>query len=46
MSRESTWQSLALRNTQLSNMVQDIQSTGLGTLKDLYLGIIPPLSRE
>ncbi|CAM1508997.1 Fc.00g027360.m01.CDS01 [Cosmosporella sp. VM-42] len=38
------WQSFTLRNDQLSRIAQDIQSTGLGSLEDIYLGIIPPLS--
>ncbi|KAF4467779.1 ankyrin repeat [Fusarium albosuccineum] len=34
-----------LRNTQLSRMAQDIQSTGLGSLDQVYYSIIPPLSQ-
>ncbi|KLU91868.1 hypothetical protein MAPG_10817 [Magnaporthiopsis poae ATCC 64411] len=41
---DSTWQSIALRNTRLSKMAQDIQATGLGSLEEIYLAIIPPLS--
>ncbi|KAF7552239.1 hypothetical protein G7Z17_g4467 [Cylindrodendrum hubeiense] len=41
-----TWQNFTLRNDQLSNMVQDIHTTGLGTLDQVYLSIIPPLSAE
>ncbi|KAJ4077796.1 hypothetical protein NW761_012114 [Fusarium oxysporum] len=46
MSDQPTWQSIALHSTRLSKLAQDIQSTGLGSLEDVYLGIIPPLSRE
>jgi ankyrin repeat protein len=42
--RDPTWQTFALHNAELSRMVQEIQSTGLGTLEDIYLSIIPPLS--
>ncbi|KAL8281863.1 hypothetical protein RB597_009535 [Gaeumannomyces tritici] len=41
---DSAWQSIALRNTRLSKMAQDIQATGLGSLEEIYLAIIPPLS--
>ncbi|KAK3341780.1 hypothetical protein B0T25DRAFT_511143, partial [Lasiosphaeria hispida] len=44
MSGDSTWQSIALYSTRLSKMAQDIQTTGLGTLEEIYQGIIPPLS--
>ncbi|KAK4122032.1 hypothetical protein N657DRAFT_682498 [Parathielavia appendiculata] len=40
------WQSFALHNPRLSKMVEDIQSTGLGSLEDIYLSVIPPLSTE
>ncbi|KAJ4308776.1 hypothetical protein N0V84_011892 [Fusarium piperis] len=46
VSDQPTWQSIALHSTRLSKLAQDIQSTGLGSLEDIYLGIIPPLSRE
>jgi ankyrin repeat protein len=42
----NAWQSFTLRNVHLSKMAQDIQSTGLGSLEDIYLSIIPPLSME
>ncbi|KAJ4016132.1 hypothetical protein NW758_015116 [Fusarium oxysporum] len=38
-----SWKSFKLRNSQLSKMVQDIQTTGLGTAADVYLSVIPPL---
>ncbi|CAI6089116.1 unnamed protein product [Clonostachys chloroleuca] len=46
VSDQPTWQSIALHSTRLSKLAQDIQSTGLGSLEDVYLSIIPPLSRE
>jgi ankyrin repeat protein len=39
-----TWNSLRLQNAQLMNLATEIQSTGLGSLREIYLGIIPPLS--
>ncbi|KAL8365070.1 hypothetical protein RB595_004064 [Gaeumannomyces hyphopodioides] len=45
-SGDSTWQSIALRNSRLSKMAQDIQTTGLGSLEEIYLAIIPPLSAQ
>ncbi|RYP44949.1 hypothetical protein DL768_008642 [Monosporascus sp. mg162] len=39
----NAWQSFTLRNTVLSKMAQDIQGTGLGSLDQIYLSIIPPL---
>jgi len=45
-SGDLAWQSFTLHNTQLSEMAQDIQSTGLGSLSEIYLSIIPPLSGE
>ncbi|KAF5013070.1 hypothetical protein FDECE_897 [Fusarium decemcellulare] len=41
---DSTWKSFALQNTQLSRMAQDIHNTELGTLEEVYLSIVPPLS--
>ncbi|KAL8399273.1 hypothetical protein RB596_007914 [Gaeumannomyces avenae] len=41
---DSAWQSISLRNTRLSKMAQDIQATGLGSLEEIYLAIVPPLS--
>ncbi len=42
----STWQSITLSNLTLSKMVEDIESTGLGSRQEIYLSIIPPLSTE
>ncbi|KAK4247683.1 hypothetical protein C7999DRAFT_41018 [Corynascus novoguineensis] len=42
----AAWQSFTLHNSQLSKMAQDIQNTGLGTLEEVYLCIIPPLNME
>jgi ankyrin repeat protein len=38
------WKSFTLQNSLLSKLAQDIQSTGLGTLEEIYLCMIPPLS--
>lgn len=38
-----SWQHFKLQNQQLSKMVQDIQTTGLGNASDIYLSVIPPL---
>ncbi|KAK0726114.1 hypothetical protein B0H67DRAFT_480204, partial [Lasiosphaeris hirsuta] len=38
--------SFALHTGRLSKMAQDIQSTGLGSLEEVYLCILPPLSME
>ena len=46
MRDDGTWQSFTLHNNQLSAMAQAIQSTGLGTLEEVYMCIIPPLSAE
>lgn len=40
------WHSFTLRNARLSKMAQEIYSTGLGSLDQIYLSIIPPLSEE
>lgn len=42
----SSWQSFTLQNTTLSRIAQDVHRTGLGSLEDVYLSIIPPLSIE
>ena len=39
-----SWQSFTLHSVQLSKLAQDIQTTGIGTLEEVYLCIIPPLS--
>lgn len=41
---ESPWM-ISLHNAQLSKLAQDIQSTGIGSLEEVYISIIPPLSR-
>ncbi|RYP78372.1 hypothetical protein DL771_000557 [Monosporascus sp. 5C6A] len=40
------WKSFTLRNDQLSKMVHEVHNTGLGSLDQIYLSIIPPLSME
>ncbi|KAK7393916.1 hypothetical protein QQX98_013302 [Neonectria punicea] len=40
------WHSFTLRNDRLSTLAQDIHSTGLGTLEEIYQYIIPALSGE
>ncbi|KAL2270538.1 hypothetical protein VTJ83DRAFT_2722 [Remersonia thermophila] len=44
VSDDSAWQRFALQNTRLSKLAQEIQDTGLGSLDDINLSIIPPLS--
>ncbi|KAI9147138.1 Ankyrin repeat, PH and SEC7 domain containing protein secG [Paramyrothecium foliicola] len=39
-----SWLSCRLQNDQLSRMAQEVQNTGLGSLQDIYLSIVPPLS--
>lgn len=41
----SALKSFALHNAKLSKLCQGIQATGLGSLDEVYLCIIPPLSR-
>ncbi|ETS83858.1 hypothetical protein PFICI_05734 [Pestalotiopsis fici W106-1] len=36
--------SISLRNEQFTKLARTIQSTGLGSLDDIYLSMIPPLS--
>ncbi|KAF5538515.1 ankyrin repeat [Fusarium mexicanum] len=43
-SNGGSWHSFTLWNNQLSKMVQEVQSTGLGSAGDIYFSIIPPLS--
>ncbi|KAM3516176.1 hypothetical protein MY11210_000198 [Beauveria gryllotalpidicola] len=45
-SNDSAWQSFTLRNDYLSKMAHEIEGTGLGSLDQVYLSIIPPLSAE
>ncbi|RYP78165.1 hypothetical protein DL769_003246 [Monosporascus sp. CRB-8-3] len=46
VSGDSTWKSIALHSTRLSKLAQDIQATGFGSLEEIYLAIVPPLSAE
>ena len=41
---QNSWQFFTLHSAQLSKLAQNIQSTGIGTLEEVYLCIIPPLS--
>lgn len=38
------WQQFTLQNLHLSRLAQEIHATGLGSLEDVYLCLIPPLS--
>ena len=40
-----TWSSPALENAKLLGIAREIENTGLGSLDQVYLSIIPPLSR-
>lgn len=40
----STWQSMALRSSQISKLAQGIEATGLGNQNEVYLAIIRALS--
>lgn len=40
------WKKFKLRNNKLSQMVQDIHATGLGTLGEIYARVVTPLSRQ
>ncbi|KAF4333350.1 ankyrin repeat [Fusarium beomiforme] len=44
LSNASPWQFLSFHNTTLSKLAKNIQSAGLGSLEEVYLAIIPPLS--
>ncbi|CAF3624587.1 unnamed protein product [Fusarium graminearum] len=43
---DASWTIFTLRNNHLSNLIQDIHSTGLGSLDQIYLSVITPLSQE
>ncbi|KAF7524027.1 hypothetical protein G7054_g11554 [Neopestalotiopsis clavispora] len=45
-SSSQAWQSFTLRSDQLMKLARTIQSTGLGSLDDIYLSMIPSLSVE
>jgi ankyrin repeat protein len=40
----ASWKDFTLQNATLSRMVEDVHRTGLGSLGDIYMSIIPPLS--
>ena len=40
----ASWQSFTLHSTIVTRVIQDVQRTGLGSLEDIYMNIIPPLS--
>ncbi|KAK0372576.1 hypothetical protein CLIM01_10071 [Colletotrichum limetticola] len=42
----TSWKSFVLHNSQLSQLARDIESTGLGSLSDAHLSMIPALSFE
>ncbi|KAF4997521.1 hypothetical protein FDECE_12051 [Fusarium decemcellulare] len=44
--KKGEWKSFRFRHEELSRMVQDISNTGLGSLDQIYLSVIPPLSAE
>lgn len=43
---KGAWKQFTLHYTELSAMARDINGAGLGTLEDVYLSIIPPLSEK
>ncbi|UZP40203.1 hypothetical protein NXS19_008019 [Fusarium pseudograminearum] len=43
---DASWKIFTLRNNHLSKMIQNIHNTGLGSLDQIYLSIVTPLSRE
>ncbi|RSL84277.1 hypothetical protein CEP51_003995 [Fusarium floridanum] len=45
-SKGTGWKSFKFHHEDLSRMVQDISNTGLGSLDQIYLCVIPPLSAE
>jgi ankyrin repeat protein len=42
----STWNLLTLRNKKLTKLAREIADTGLSSLEDIFLCIIPPLSAQ
>ncbi|KAF8532929.1 hypothetical protein BDD12DRAFT_901166 [Trichophaea hybrida] len=42
----TSWQSFTLQNTTLSRIAHLVHRAGLGSLEDVYISIIPPLSIE
>ncbi|KIL92302.1 hypothetical protein FAVG1_04711 [Fusarium avenaceum] len=43
---DASWKVFTLRNSHLSKMIQDVHNTGLGSLDQIYLSVITPLSQE
>ncbi|KAJ3538230.1 hypothetical protein NM208_g6000 [Fusarium decemcellulare] len=43
---EEAWKSFTLSNHDIANMAQEIQSAGLGTLNEVSLSIVAPLSLQ
>lgn len=43
-SNNAAWKSFTLQNTTLSKLAQSIEKTGLGSLDEVYLTVVPPLS--
>ncbi|QPC71950.1 hypothetical protein HYE68_002702 [Fusarium pseudograminearum] len=43
---DASWKIFTLRNNHLSKMIQNIHNTGLGSLDQIYLSVITPLSQE
>ncbi|KAF7539654.1 hypothetical protein G7054_g1965 [Neopestalotiopsis clavispora] len=41
---DDAWKSIIPRSEGLSKLARDVQNTGLGSLQDAYLSIVPPLS--
>ncbi|RSL44714.1 hypothetical protein CEP54_014574 [Fusarium duplospermum] len=44
--KRTDWKSFKFHHEEVSRMVQDISNTGLGSLDQIYLCAIPPLSAE
>ncbi|KAK4149537.1 hypothetical protein C8A00DRAFT_18785 [Chaetomidium leptoderma] len=42
--QHASWDTDTFRNEKLSALVRDIETTGLGSVDDIYFGILPPLS--
>lgn len=40
------WKSLRFQDEKLSGIAQDVSNTGLGSVEEIYLSMIPPLSAE
>ncbi|KAM0420369.1 hypothetical protein ACHAPT_011788 [Fusarium lateritium] len=43
---KADWKSFKFSHEELSRLVQDVSNTGLGTVDQIYLCMIPPLSAE